>query len=118
MVPGHAGCAQQNRLDGGWPARQQGRDREGIVMTTNIAVQPLEVGARTWATIRLNSVRLALIAFAVAALIVGAFAVGRVTSTSHSGTASTVRNSVPAAVAPAGNVPQQPALACHLHGPC
>lgn len=93
---------------------------------TNIAVQPLEVGTHSWTTIRLNSLRLALITFAVAALIVGAFAVGRVTGTSHASTVSTVNNSVPAAVAPAGNAPgvadvrpaQQPALICHLHGPC
>lgn len=100
---------------------------------TDIAVQPLEVGSHSWATVRLNGIRLALVAFAVAALIVAAFAVGRITGPSHSST-STVNNSVPAVVAPgphgiaqpAGNAPglrdvnqpQQPALVCHLHGPC
>ena len=127
--PGAQAVPSRKRLDGGRPARRQSRNREGIIMT-DIAVQPLEVGTRSWTTVRLNSARLAVIAFAIAALIAAAFAVGRITGPSHT---STVRQSVPAAVVPgpqgavqqAGNAPglgdvklQQPALVCHLHGPC
>jgi hypothetical protein len=93
---------------------------------TDIAMQPLEVAPHRW-----NTVRLAIVAFAVAALIAASFAIGRVTSTSQSSsnnqsstTSSTTNSgtsvSVPADAPALHGVQQiqQPALVCHLHGPC
>jgi hypothetical protein len=88
---------------------------------TDIAMQPLEVAPHRW-----NTVRLAIVAFAVAALIAASFAIGRVTSTSQSSsTTSSTTNSGTSVSVPA-DAPglhgaqqiQQPALVCHLHGPC
>jgi hypothetical protein len=73
-------------------------------------VQPLAVVPKRIT----NTVRIALIVLAVAVLFAVAFALGRATTSTASSTTTVVR---PTVVQPAGDN-HQPALACHLRGPC